>query len=249
MGAGASASPEDIEAKTADLPDKVDLKKFRQLAGASYSQQIFDAFKDGDECITKERVVGMAHLVKKMHGIRELFDKVANSETRSISVDQLKQLMIDMNIKAHENDFDDPEGTRTLLFPEFLTLMMHRVQDSETEKEILEAFKMFDIDGDGFITVEEVPIRSFSLLHNCTSSKRKNKVVITNMCTVRIYRINMVYVCVLMLHVYAQLQKGMEELGETISKEEAEQMIAEADENNDGRIDFMEYAKKMHTSS
>lgn len=196
MGSGASTTPEVIAEKTASLPDKVDLATFRNVAGASYSKQIFDAFKDGDDCITKERVVGMGSLVQKMHHIREKFDAVANAETHSITIPQLQQLMTEMEVKPKEEDFADPDGDRTLLFPEFLTLMMHRVQDSETEKELVAAFKVFDIDGDGYITVEE-------------------------------------------------LQKGMEQLGEPMSLEEAQQMIAEADENNDGRIDFMEYSRKM----
>ncbi|WAR18957.1 CALM-like protein [Mya arenaria] len=42
-------------------------------------------------------------------------------------------------------------GNGTIEFPEFLTLMARRMKDTESEEEILEAFRVFDKNGDGFI--------------------------------------------------------------------------------------------------
>lgn len=195
MGAGASAYNQECDAK--DLPDKVDLATFKRVAGISFSQQVFDAFKDGDECITKQRVIGLGQMAEKMKSIREKFDEIAEGNV-AITAAQLLQLMEYYKVLPKEED--KVELDRMLLFPEVLTLMLHRVQDSEVEQEILEAFQMFDLDGDGFITVEE-------------------------------------------------LKSGMEQLGESITLEEAREMIQAADDNNDGRIDFNEYARKMHTPS
>lgn len=41
-------------------------------------------------------------------------------------------------------------------FPEFLTLMARKMKDTDSEEEILEAFKVFDRDGSGFITAAEL---------------------------------------------------------------------------------------------
>lgn len=50
----------------------------------------------------------------------------------------------------------DADGNGIIDFPEFLTLMSRKVKDTETEAEISEAFRVFDKDGDGFISGEEL---------------------------------------------------------------------------------------------
>lgn len=41
-------------------------------------------------------------------------------------------------------------------FPEFLTLLARRMRDTDTEEEILEAFRVFDRNGDGFLSVADL---------------------------------------------------------------------------------------------
>ncbi len=41
-------------------------------------------------------------------------------------------------------------------FPEFLTLMAHKMKDAEREEKYRETFRMFDKNGDGFITAAEL---------------------------------------------------------------------------------------------
>merc|ERR1712146_257861 len=50
----------------------------------------------------------------------------------------------------------DQDGSGTIDFPEFLTLMARKMQDSDSEEEIKEAFRVFDKDGNGFISVAEL---------------------------------------------------------------------------------------------
>jgi len=50
----------------------------------------------------------------------------------------------------------DIDGNGTIDFPEFLTMMARKLQDSEGEEEIREAFKVFDKDGTGFISAAEL---------------------------------------------------------------------------------------------
>ncbi len=44
----------------------------------------------------------------------------------------------------------------TIEFSEFLSMMAHKLKDTDSEAEIREAFKVFDKDGDGFISAAEL---------------------------------------------------------------------------------------------
>ena len=46
----------------------------------------------------------------------------------------------------------DADGNGNIDFPEFLTMMARKMKDTDSEEEILEAFKVFDKDGNGFIS-------------------------------------------------------------------------------------------------
>ena len=50
----------------------------------------------------------------------------------------------------------DADGNGTIDFPEFLTMMARKMKDTDSEEEILEAFKVFDKDGNGFISSAEL---------------------------------------------------------------------------------------------
>ena len=50
----------------------------------------------------------------------------------------------------------DTDGNGTCEFPEFLAMMQKKMKDTDSEEEILEAFKVFDKDGDGFISAAEL---------------------------------------------------------------------------------------------
>merc|ERR1712087_274195 len=46
----------------------------------------------------------------------------------------------------------DADGNGTIDFPEFLSLMARKMKGTDTEEELIEAFKGFDRDGNGFIS-------------------------------------------------------------------------------------------------
>merc|ERR1711988_1174382 len=48
------------------------------------------------------------------------------------------------------------DGNGTIDFPEFLSLQARKMKDTDTEEELIEAFKIFDRDGSGFISVAEL---------------------------------------------------------------------------------------------
>jgi calmodulin len=50
----------------------------------------------------------------------------------------------------------DADENGVLDFPEFLTMMARKMKDTDSEEEIKEAFRAFDIDGNGFISAAEL---------------------------------------------------------------------------------------------
>ena len=50
----------------------------------------------------------------------------------------------------------DADGNGTIDFPEFLTMMARKMKDTDTEEEIREAFRVFDKDGNGYISAAEL---------------------------------------------------------------------------------------------
>ena len=50
----------------------------------------------------------------------------------------------------------DADGKGTIKFPEFLSPMARKMKDTDTEEELIEAFKVFDRDGNGFISAAEL---------------------------------------------------------------------------------------------
>nr|XP_056701876.1 calmodulin-A-like [Euleptes europaea] len=58
-------------------------------------------------------------------------------------------------LQAMINDID-ANGSGTVDFPEFLSLMAKRTRESAGEEEIRDAFRVFDKDGNGYISAAEL---------------------------------------------------------------------------------------------
>ena len=50
----------------------------------------------------------------------------------------------------------DIDGNGTIDFKEFIGIMARKMRDSDSEEELIEAFKIFDRDGNGLISADEL---------------------------------------------------------------------------------------------
>lgn len=138
-----------------------------QIAEFKEAFQIFD--KDGDNLITTKEL-----------------GTVMRSLGQNLSEDELKDMIEEV----------DKDKSGTIDFQEFLSLMALKMKETDIEEELIEAFKVFDRDGNGLISAHE-------------------------------------------------LRFVMSTSGESLSEEDIEEMIREADENGDGYIDYEEFVRMM----
>lgn len=67
----------------------------------------------------------------------------------------LGQMPTEESLKQMINEVD-ADGSGTIDFAEFLTLMARKMKTKDSQAEILEAFKVFDKDGSGKISASEL---------------------------------------------------------------------------------------------
>ncbi|XP_071133573.1 uncharacterized protein [Mytilus edulis] len=103
---------------------------------------------DGEDLITSE--------------LKEAFDIFSEDDGHTISTKDVGSLMralgqnpteAELQIIINDLDFDD---RGTVDFPGFYTLMQHKMKDTDAEEEIMEAFKVFDKDGEGSISMSDL---------------------------------------------------------------------------------------------
>merc|ERR1719449_471521 len=124
-----------------------------------------------------------------------LFDKDGDG---TITADELGVVMRSLGrkptmeeLKAMIAEVDD-DGSGQIEFPEFLSLMASKLQDTDSIEEMREAFLVFDRDRSGSVTASE-------------------------------------------------LKHVMNNFGETVTDEEVEAMIQQADEDGDGELSFDDF--------
>merc|ERR1719220_2794568 len=118
-------------------------------------------------------------------------DGVINSKELGAVMRKIGQNPTEAELADMVNEVDK-DGTGSIDFPEFLSLMAMKINDQNAEDEIREAFKVFDGDGNGFIDRRE-------------------------------------------------LTTMLRFMGENISEQEIQNIIEDADVDNDGVIDYSEF--------
>ena len=104
----------------------------------------------------------------------------------------------------------DADGNGVIDFPEFLTMLVRKKLDSDSEAEIKEAFKVFDKDGNGYISAAEL------------------RYVMNGLGALLL-----IHLCPLVLVLRSPLR-----IGEKLTEDEVDEMIREADVDGDGLISY-----------
>jgi len=142
---------------------------------------------------------------EQLQEFHELFKSFDEDKDYMLSVEELGHVLNALGqdptraeLKCMIKEVNE-EGEEAIDFWQFLSLMVKKMKTSEIKDELIEAFKVFDVDGDGFITPDEL----------------------------------------------MNAMEHLQHLGEDLSQSEIEEMIKEADSENDGKLDFDEFEKMM----
>lgn len=139
------------------------------------------------------------HQRKEYEEAFEMFDK---DKDGTISAYELATAMRSLGQEPTDHEVQemiaevDLDGDGKININEFIVLMTKRTQDTQTEEEVINAFRVFDKDGYGLIATNE-------------------------------------------------LKHIMMTIGDKMTEEEANEMIAEADIDDDGLINYEEFVRMM----
>jgi len=106
------------------------------------------------ETLTEEKIA-------EFRAAFELFDRDKDGK---ITPKELGSVMVNLGQNPSESDITnminevDLDSDGTIDFKEFLGLMVRKMKDTDMEEELIEAFKVFDRDGNGYISSTELKL-------------------------------------------------------------------------------------------
>ncbi|XP_036279833.1 centrin-4 [Pipistrellus kuhlii] len=138
--------------------------------------------------------------------IKEAFDLFDVDGSGTIGVKELKIAMRALGFEPKKEEVKkliaeiDKERTGTISFEDFFAMMSIKMSEKDEKEELLKAFKLFDDDATGTITLNNI-------------------------------------------------KRVAEELGETLTDDELQEMLDEADHDRDGGINEDEFLRMMQKTS
>mmetsp|Transcript_22741 Transcript_22741/g.31701 ORF Transcript_22741/g.31701 Transcript_22741/m.31701 type:complete len:163 (+) Transcript_22741:101-589(+) len=97
--------------------------------------------------------------VKEFKEAFQIFDKDGGG---SITVEELGEVMKSLGQNPSNAELEamvreiDADGNGEIDFPEFLTMMLRKMNEGNPEKELMDVFMLFDKDGSGTISSDEL---------------------------------------------------------------------------------------------
>ena len=110
----------------------------------------------------------------KINEFKEAFEIFDKDKDGYITTKELGDIMKNLGQTPSEAEMQDMinevdiDGNGTIDFKEFLVLMARKMRDNDSEEELIEAFKVFDRDGNGLISNVELQHVMTSLGENVT---------------------------------------------------------------------------------
>merc|ERR1711953_819431 len=114
------------------------------------------------QTIITERLMSNDHNIPEefVQEIRATFDLFDQDNSGSIDREELGDVFKSLGQRYSDAELDEMiaenDNSGSIEFGEFLQLMRRRMRDTDTEEELVEAFKVFDRDSNGLITVQEL---------------------------------------------------------------------------------------------
>ena len=141
-------------------------------------------------------------LEEKSREVKEAFDMFDRDKDGKININELSNVMKALGYNLTEKEVseimgeNDNDNDGKLKLEEVLFLVNNRSKEIDTEDELIEAFRLFDKEGKGYIGIDE--IKHLLLM-----------------------------------------------LGESMTNEEIEEIITQADLDGDGKVSYQDFAKLM----
>lgn len=118
------------------------------------------------------------HLTEeKIHEFKEAFEIFDKDKDGYITIKELSEIMRSLGQLPSETELQDMinevdvDGNGNIDFKEFLGLMARKMRDTDTEEELIEAFKVFDRDGNGLVSSVELKHVMLSLGEKITDEE------------------------------------------------------------------------------
>lgn len=100
--------------------------------------------------------------VKLNSELKEAFNIFDKDKDGFITVKELEAAMVALGYNLSNEEirnlvsYYDKDASGTVDLSEFISLMTHKIQEQEEENEILEIFELYDRNGDGYLSKEEL---------------------------------------------------------------------------------------------